>query len=401
MSAIRQNKQGLKVLFAGAFMQLFLGIIYVWSVFKNPVSAYYGWDPSDVGLTASFMLCFFVIGILSGGKAMAKIGAKLTTLIGGLTVAAGMLVTALIPADTSAPVFLIYFFYGIVGGFGVGAAYNAVVSAAQKWFPKNRGFAVGVTCCAFGASTVIFAPLVTILIEKLGVKSTFFVLSGVFAAAVLALFSFIKTPDQVPNTAAPVLTGRQYTTLEILKSPRYYLLALSLMFGTSVFFIINPDLMDLAKDRGLENFATYLVMFAGVANALGRLGTPLMSDKIGREAANIVILAVTALGAFGLVFAEGWLLIAVIAAVAFCFGGYPGLYPVLTAEYFGIKNVGANYGAVMVGFMLSALLFPIVINKIEVQQLRFIILGILAAVGAVLVLLLLAYKKKIKEENHG
>ena len=409
MSSITQNKQGLKVLIAGSLLQLFLGIIYVWSVFKNPVSAYYGWEPSDVGLTASFMLCFFVIGILAGGKAQMKIGVRLTSLIGGLMVAGGMLATALIPAagygtdnplssymplSPSAPVFLIHFFYGIVGGFGVGAAYNAVVSSAQKWFPKNRGFAVGVSACAFGASTVIFAPLVTLLIERLGVKNTFFFLAGVFALAVVLLFRFIQTPDQLPNAAAPALKGKQYTTLEMLKTPNYYLLAFSLMFGTSVFFIINPDLIDLARDRGLESFATYLVMFVGVSNACGRLFTPLLSDKIGREVANITILLITALGAFGLIFANGILLIITIAAVAFCFGGYPGLYPVLTAEHFGIKNVGANYGAVMIGFMLSALLFPIFINRIENQPLRFIILGILAIAGAALVLLLSALRKR-------
>ena len=406
---ISQNKQGLKVLFAGAFLQLFLGIIYVWSVFKNPVSGYYGWNPSDVGLTASFMLCFFVIGILAGGKLQMKIGVKFTVLIGGLMVAAGMLATALIPSGAlgvetvfsssmvflpRAPVFLIYLFYGVIGGFGVGAAYNAIISTAQKWFPKNRGFATGVTVCAFGVSTVVFAPLVTALNNSFEVKYTFLILSGVFAAAVLLLFGFIKTPEQMPNAAAPVLKGKQYATLEMIKTPRFYLLALSLMLGTSVFFIINPDLTDLAKNRGLESFATYLVMFVGIFNALGRLGAPLLSDKIGREAADIIILTVTALGAFGLCFAEGVLLTVIIAAVAFCYGGYSGLYPVLTSEYFGIKNIGSNYGAVMVGFMLSALLFPVLVNRIEDQRLRFIVLGILAALGAVLVLLLLAAKKK-------
>jgi OFA family oxalate/formate antiporter-like MFS transporter len=298
-----------------------------------------------------------------------------------------------------APVFLLYLFYGVAGGFGVGAAYNAVVSAAQKWFPKNRGFAVGVAACAFGASTVIFAPLVTALINRYGVKNTFFILAGVFAAAVLLLFSFVKTPDEVSGAAAPPLKGKQYTTLEMIKTPRYYLLMFSLMFGTSVFFIINPDLVDLAKERGLESFATYLVMFVGVANALGRLGAPLLSDKIGREAANIAILSLTALGAFGLCFARGGLLIVTIAAVAFCFGGYPGLYPVMTAEHFGIKNVGANYGAVMIGFMLSALLFPIIINRIEAQWLRFVILGILAAIGAALIVFLRGMKKQGEKQN--
>jgi len=419
MSAITENKQGLKVLFAGAFLQLFLGIIYVWSVFKNPVSVYYGWNPVDVGLTASFMLCFFVIGILAGGKAQTKLNLRVVVLIGGLMVAAGMLATSLIPKGIldvknatvntmmtpAAPVFLIYIFYGIIGGFGVGMAYNAIITAAQKWFPLNRGFATGITVCAFGLSTVIFAPLVTKMNAMFdgSVNNTFLILAGVFAAAVLILFSFIKSPEQIQNAAgaassAPVLKGRQYTTLEMIKTPRFYLIALSLMFGTSVFFIINPDLKDLAQNRGMGSFATYLVMFVGIANALGRLGAPLMSDKIGREGADIIILFITALGAFGLCFAQGVLLLVIIAFVAFCYGGYSGLYPVLTSENFGIKNIGSNYGAVMIGFMLSALLFPIVINKIDDQQTRFMILGILAVVGAVLIIVLKIMNTKRAKE---
>jgi len=395
---LANNKQGIKVLITGSILQLFLGIIYVWSVFKNPVSAYYGWEPSAVGYTANFMLCFFVIGILTGGKAQAKIGVKFTTLIGGLMVAVGMLATALLPTSGKAPVFLIYLFYGIIGGFGVGAGYNAIISTAQKWFPKNRGFATGVSVCMFGFSTVVFAPLVRKLNQMLPVNYTFLILAGGFAAAVLLLFSFIKSPEQVANAAVPVLKGRQFTTLEMIKTPRFFLIALSLMFGTSVFFIINPDLVDLANKRGLESFATGLVMFTGIANALGRLGAPLMSDKIGREIADVIILAATALGAFGLCFATGIPLIVIIAVVAFCYGGYSGLYPVLTSENFGIKNIGSNYGAVMVGFMLSALLFPIVIKRIEGQQLKFIVLGILAAVGAVLVIILkLMNLKQAKE----
>jgi OFA family oxalate/formate antiporter-like MFS transporter len=400
MPSITENKQGLKVLITGSILQLFLGIIYVWSVFVAPVRDFYGWSVESVKLTSSFMLCFFVIGILAGGKAQAKIGVKLTTLIGGLMVAAGMLATALIPAGGNAPVFLIYLFYGIIGGFGVGAGYNANISTAQKWFPQNRGFATGISVCAFGVSTVIFAPLVTMLNQKFAVNYTFLILAGGFTAAVLLLFSFIKTPEQVPNAAAPVLKGKQYSTLEMIKTTRFYLIALSLMFGTSVFFIILPSLKDLAEARGLASFATGIVMFTGIANALGRLGAPLMSDKIGREMADVIILAITALGAFGLCFANGILLIVIIALVAFCYGGYSGLYPVLTSANFGIKNIGSNYGAVMVGFMLSALLFPIVINRIEDQKLKFTILGALAVVGVVLVVILrMMNLKQVKEAN--
>ncbi len=394
MGAIKENKQGLVVLFAGAALQLFLGIIYVWSVFVAPVSEYFGWDKNDVKLTSSFMLCFFVIGILAGGKLQGKLGVKLVTLGGGLLVAVSMLATSLIPVG--APVFLVYLFYGILGGFGVGAAYNAILSSAQKWFPKNRGFATGISVAAFGLSTVIFAPVTELLNSKLDVKFTFMILAGVFAVAVLLFFSFIKTPEQV-SAANIKLEGKQYTTLEMLKTPKFYLIALSLMLGTSVFFIINPSLKELAVERGIESFATILVMFTGIANAVGRLCTPLMSDKIGREAADIVILAVTALGAFALCFAEGVVLIVIIAAIAFCYGGYSGLYPVLTSENFGIKNIGSNYGAVMVGFMLSALLFPIIINSIPNQTMKFVVLGILALVGAVLAVVLMLMNKKRKQ----
>ncbi|MDR2575862.1 MAG: MFS transporter, partial [Treponema sp.] len=287
------NKQGIKVLVTGSILQLFLGILYVWSVFVIPVNKFYSWSIDSVKLTSSFMLCFFVIGIFSGGKIQTKIGVKLTVLIGGLMVAAGMLATALIPTGGNAPVFLIYIFYGIIGGFGVGAGYNAIISTAQKWFPKNRGLATGVSVCAFGLSTVVFAPLVTALIGRFDVKYTFLILAGGFAAAVLLLYNFIKSPEQVANATAggtaaggavtaPALIGKQYTTLEMIKTPRFYLIALSLMFGTSVFFIILPSLKELAVNRGLESFATGLVMFTGIANALGRLGAPLMSDKIGR-----------------------------------------------------------------------------------------------------------------------
>jgi OFA family oxalate/formate antiporter-like MFS transporter len=303
-----------------------------------------------------------------------------------MLVAAGMLATGML--KEGAPVSLLYLFYGAAGGFGVGMAYNAVVTAAQKWFPHNRGFAVGVAVCAFGASTVIFAPLVTVLIGRLGAVSAFFALSLAFAAATAILHCFIIAPDQAAGAAPPPLTGKQYTIAQMVKTPRYYLLTFSLMFGTSVFFIINPDLMDLANDRGLAGFATYLVMFTGVANALGRLVTPLLSDKIGRVSANISILSITALGAFGLTFAQGPLLAVAIAAVAFSFGGYPGLYPVLTAEYFGIKNVGANFGMVMIGFMLSALVFPVAAGRIADPSLRFILPGSLAALGAVFMVLI-------------
>jgi OFA family oxalate/formate antiporter-like MFS transporter len=391
--SMKENKQGMKVLAIGGVLQLLLGILYVWSVFVAPVSAEFGWAADSVKLTSSFMLSFFVVGILVGGRLLSVLGSRAVVLIGGLMLAAGMLLTSLLNNQTA---WLTYITYGIIGGFGVGAAYNAIISAAQKWFPKNRGFATGVSVCAFGFSTVVFAPLIELLIGSFGLRVTLVILGAVFLVAVAALFRFIVMPDETAKAGAGVSADgkKQYTMSEAVRTKQFYMLTLSLMFGTAAFFILNPSFKSLASERGLpDSFGTVVVMLTGVANALGRLGTPMLSDKIGREKADLTILAATALSALLLSFASGPLFVAAVAVIAFCYGGYSGIYPVMTADYFGIKNVGSNYGAVMVGFALSALTFPMLIGMISEVTVKFVVLGVLAAVGAALVLILMKLKK--------
>ncbi|RCX12315.1 OFA family oxalate/formate antiporter-like MFS transporter [Anaerobacterium chartisolvens] len=395
MPGIAQNKQGLKVLIAGSVLQLFLGIVYVWSVFVMPVSQFYGWDVSSVKLTTSYMLSFFVVGILIGGNLQVKIGSTRSVLLGGLLLSAGMFATAFIP---QAYAWLVYVTYGIIGGFGVGVGYITVISAAQKWFPKNRGFATGISVCAFGFSTVVFAPLIETLIKQYGLQNTFLILSVGFFIVVLALFSFIKMPDEsVTGNAAStaLLSKRQYTVTEILKTKEFYFITLSLMLATAAFFILNPSFKTFAIERGLDPaMGTVVVMLTGVANALGRLGVPFLSDKIGREKAALSIIVATGLCALLLCFVQGFIFIATIVVIAFCYGGYSGIYPVITADYFGIKNVGSNYGAVMVGFAISALVFPMILNHVGDVTAKFIILASFAVVGAILVILLMRSNKK-------
>jgi OFA family oxalate/formate antiporter-like MFS transporter len=384
----------MKVLAIGGALQLLLGILYVWSVFVAPVSAEFGWPADSVKLTSSFMLSFFVVGILVGGRMLNVLGSRKVVLIGGLMLAAGMLLTSLLNSQTA---WLTYVTYGIIGGFGVGAAYNAIISAAQKWFPKNRGFATGVSVCSFGFSTVVFAPLIELLISNFGLRATLIILGVVFLIAVVALYRFIVMPDETAKAGAAAGSGdkKQYTMSEAVRTKQFYLLTLSLMFGTAAFFILNPSFKSLASERGFaDSFGTVVVMLTGVANALGRLGTPMLSDKIGREKADLTILAATALSALLLSFASGPLFVIAVAVIAFCYGGYSGIYPVMTADYFGIKNVGSNYGAVMVGFALSALTFPMLVGMISDVTVKFVVLGVLAAAGAVLVLLLMMAKKK-------
>ena len=397
MSGILQNKQGLKVLAIGCIAQFFMGIIYVWSVFVIPVSEVYEWEIRQVTLITSFMLSFFSVGILASGKLQSKISADKIVLLGGLLISAGMFTTAFIPAAFA---WIMFISYGVIGGFGVGVVYNTITSAAQKWFPQNRGFATGLCVGIYGFSTVVFAPLVVMLVQQFGVRHTFIILAAIYLVVILALFRFIRMPDEDNPTSAAseaYLIKKQFTISETIRTREFYFLTLAMMLVTLTFLFLNPSLKIFAAERGLsESLGTALVMLSGVANATGRLTLPLLSDKVGRERTTIIIIFVTTLVALLLSIAEGvFFMVAVVLAV-FCFGGFPGLFQVLTSDYFGIKNVGANFGAVMVGFAISTLFFPMIIGMIGNRTTQFIILAILASIGAILIRLLAMSKKKIK-----
>ncbi|MDR1299574.1 MAG: MFS transporter, partial [Oscillospiraceae bacterium] len=215
------------ILVLSAVLQLFLGIIYIWSIFVVPVSEVYVWDSEAVKLTSSFMLGFFVLGMLVSGRMERRFGTTKPVLLGGLLLAAGMAATAAVPAGSGA---LIYGTYGIAGGFGVGMGYGAVVSCVPKWFPDKRGMATGISVCAFGFSTVVFAPVVRALVSALGVRAAFLILAAAFAAVTLALFSFIRLPaatgDAASQKQAAGSSARQFTTLEAIKSYKFYFITL-------------------------------------------------------------------------------------------------------------------------------------------------------------------------------
>jgi OFA family oxalate/formate antiporter-like MFS transporter len=383
----KRNTGGLRVLIAGSALQLFLGVIYVWSVFVNPVAAQFEWDIPAVKLTSSFMLSFFVLGILAGGKALVKYGTRAVAFAGCAALAVGMAATSFVPVGAG---WIIYFTYGALGGFGVGMAYNAIITCGQMWFPDRRGMAAGVCVCAFGFSSVVFAPLVEWLISMFGPPATFRALAAAYIAASLALSGFIKEPEAgaaKSQASAALLSKRQYTTSEMLKTGRFYIVTLSLMFLTAAFIALNPSFKSIAADNGLSEAAgTLMIMFTGVSSSVGRLTVPAMSDKIGRENSAALISGAAALSAAAMIFLSGAAVFVPALVIAFCYGGASGLYPILTADHFGVKNAGANYGAVMIGFAASSLTFPIIIGLVVSFAAKLAILGVISLAGVAMAL---------------
>ncbi len=380
------------ILASGMLIQLCAGIIYMWSIFRTPVANHLSWETSGATLTSSIMLAAFVFGILLGGRAQDKLGPRKVCIAGSVMISLGMILTAFVPS--SAP-WLVYLSYGILGGLGVGTVYTTTVSAIQKWFPDKRGLATGLTVCAFGFSLVLFSPLANAMLAGLGVPATFMIFGGAFLLLFVLASTQIVNPEEgyLPagyTPSASVSTRKQFTTSEMLKTGQFYFIALSMFFTLPAYFILNPLLKTLGAERGLsEGLSVLSVMITGIASASGRLILSWLSDKIGRKPALFTIALITLVSTLVLIMAKGALFLVCIAAIAFAFGGSASVYAATTADSFGTKYMGANYGCVMMAFGSSALIFPAISNSIAAggdYSLSFIIAAATCALSMALVL---------------
>ncbi len=385
------------ILATGMIMQLCAGIIYMWSVFKGPVSEHLSWDPAQAAITSSIMLAVFVLGIVIGGRMQDKYTPSPVALAGSILLGLGMILSAFTPPSMP---WLIYIFYGLIGGFGVGCVYTTTVSVVQKWFPDKRGFATGMLVGAFGCSLVLFAPTTKFLLANWGVPKTFLFLGILFLLICSACSLFLSNPGTKGPANAGASTQKQFTTTEMLKTKEYYLLTFALFFILPTYFILNPLFISLGVERGLaENMAAFGVMLTGIASASGRLLTSWFSDFAGRKAAIMTITAITLAAALAMILAQGVAFLVCITAIAFCFGGAASVFAATTADLFGTKHMGLNYGLVMIGFGASALVFPLLSNALAatgVYTYSFMVAAA-ACVATLVITVFLKIPKKAKK----
>src|SRR5438874_9593454 len=188
MNANNSNRWLIAV--AGVVMQLALGAVYAWSVFRIPLTKNYGWTVSQV--TLAFELAILMLGFaaFAGGLWMKQSGPRRVAAIGGLCYGLGLVLAGQVGGRLG----LLYLSYGVLGGIGLGLSYIVPVATLLKWFPDKRGMITGIAVAGFGAGALIAAPLATRLITAIGVLRTFAVLGGVYFIAITAAGLFMQNP---------------------------------------------------------------------------------------------------------------------------------------------------------------------------------------------------------------
>ncbi len=359
MNATRTNVSQLCSIVGCLLVQLCVGIIYLWSIFKTPMAVSFGCSPDALGMVSSYMLSAFVVGCFLGGLLNDRKGPRLTCLLGVQLFSAGIVLSAWVSTPQG-----ITLTYALMGGLGSGLSYSACVSCVQKWLPHRRGLATGLAVSAFGLSTVLFTPVsqaimaafrdeVTGVVEFGGVFST---LGLIFLSAGLVASNLISLPGPVVSTAETNLCGLKLG--QCVRTLPFWCIFFTVFFINGTWNLAVPVLYDLGLERGLPPaLATFAVSFTGVPNALGRLGMASLSDKIGRKNCIRLLSILTAGAALVMIFARSWGYITAVAVIAFAYGGPSSVNAAMTTDYFGAKYSGTNYGVIMLALGASSLCY--------------------------------------------
>jgi len=388
---------------------LSIGIVYLWSVFQQPVIDFYGWEPSAVTMISSSMIFMYVLGSLIGGFIQDRLSPRIVILMGAVLFFAGLFSTSLLGPKYP---WLIYITYGAVAGTGVGFAYSSALSCIQKWFPHRRGFATGISVCAFGLSAVVFAPLIEWLLklpafEGNNVPLTFRTLACTFSVIIAVAGLFVKNPSQsyieslnLPRTET---RQRQYTPKEAVKTLEFWCLALSLFFLPAVYMIIIPLVKTLAIARGIpETQATLTVSLTGIASAVSRLISSTASDKLGRAKTIWVLSLLTAVSALLMIFAKGWFYTVVVLLIVAGYAGPAGIFPAMSTDSFGNRYSGTNYGMAFMFLGTSSLVFTklsTIINADGAVTGDYTSSFLIAAVGCIVPLVMLPLYDRAKKKR--
>jgi OFA family oxalate/formate antiporter-like MFS transporter len=387
------NRWGLAA--AGFLMQMALGAVYAWSVFRTPLSKQFHWSISDVTLT--FTICIFVLGVSAffGGLWLNKMGPRVVALTGGFLYGLGVFLASF-SADK---LWWLYLSYGLIGGIGLGFGYIVPVAVLVKWFPDKRGLITGIAVGGFGAGALVTAPVATRLIQTVGVLQTFAYLGVAYLIVTMATGALMKNPPDgwKPEGWSPSATqskqraAKDYNLGEALKTWQWWALWLLLFLNTSAGISLisqeSPMFQEIAKVSAIV--AAGMVGIVSIGNAVGRIFWAWTSDAITRRWTFVVMFLVQ-VGLFWML--PGIASVAILTTVSFiilmCYGGGFGTMPAFAADYFGSKNVGPIYGLMLTAWGSASAFGPLLIAHLRQASGSFVSgLHVIAIIMAVSVLL--------------
>jgi len=356
----------------GLLMNLALGSLYSWSVFVAPLEKQFGWKRAETTAVYTWAVVVFALSFVLAGRIQDKIGPLFCSLTGGVLVSLGFFLCSY----THTLTYLIVCF-GVIGGLGNGFGYSTPIPVMAKWFPDKRGLAVGLAVGGYGAGSAIFGPLASlILIPAYGLPATFQILGGVFFVMTTVGALLLRNPPAgyqpkgwTPAPAAKsAATTYEFTPGELLRTPTFYLMWVAYALGCSSGMLVISQLVPFAKSVGVAAGAlTIMTMVVGACgSASGRILSGWMSDRVGRVNVLRIMIGISMV-IMPILYAVGSNIAALYFAVFvvyWCYGTQLSVNGSATADFWGTRNAGINYGMLFTAFGVAGVIGPQIGGKL-------------------------------------
>jgi OFA family oxalate/formate antiporter-like MFS transporter len=387
---------------AAIIIQLCLGTIYSWSVFKNDLVTHHNWN--EVETSATFMICIAVIGIavIFGGILVDQKGPKFVAIIAGILFGLGTIIAGYGVQKES--LIILYLGYGVIGGLGNGFGYVTPIATLIRWFPDRRGLVTGLAVMGFGAGSFFLGKVAPQNIASWGVPNTLYLWGSVFLLLIVGAALLFKNPPQgwlpegfTPQPQKSVSDADSFNLNQAVKTHQWWILwgmlFLNVTAGIGLISqlsplatelyrpLVNPNLSPEEAILAIDSAGGLVVAISSIFNGLGRIFWAGISDKIGRKLVFSSLFLSQAVLYMIVPHIDNYYLFMIIACYLLaCYGGGFATMPSLVADSFGSKNIGRIYGTMLTAWGLAGVVGPFVFAYIKEVTGNFIVALYIAAI---------------------
>lgn len=385
MSYAKPEIKRWNIAIAAVVIQLCLGSVYAWSVYKKPLMGSHGW--SEFSTQLAFMICIGVIGLSAafGGILVDKKGPRPVATIGGLLFGIGTIVAGY--AAQSGSVVLLHLSFGLIAGLGNGFCYVTPIATLIRWFPDKRGLVTGLAVMGFGAGAFFIGNLAPGMIASFGASTdipdargvaiTFYILGVIFLVLVTGSARLLENPPAgwLPPGCAPsartMPAAVSFSFGEALRTPQWWMLWSMLFLNASAGLGLLSQLSPMAQDvigrRGgitdekmLAAAGGTILAIASIFNGLGRLLWAAVSDRIGRKTVFVTMFITQAVLYIFLPEIANVTMFATVACYLLsCYGGGFATMPAFVADSFGPAQIGRIYGTMLTSWGCAGVAGPL------------------------------------------
>ncbi|MGL5206501.1 MAG: L-lactate MFS transporter [Acidaminococcaceae bacterium] len=378
------NKNRNFIALSAVGIHISIGSVYAWSVFTKPVMQEMGVSLRDVQW--AFSLAIFFLGISAAflGQYVEKYGPRKSGIVSALFFSVGMLGAGLAVSMKSLPI--LYLFYSIIGGIGLGIGYITPVSTLIKWFPEKRGFATGLAIMGFGFGAWFASPIIQFLIEQVGLIYCFLTLGSIYLVIMLPSALYLEPPKETKEAAQVKarFLGKHISLKEAMYKKMFYVLWLYLYInitcGISLLSVASPMMQEIAGMSAMS--AAVVVGIIGIVNGLGRLGWSAASDYLGRSNTFIIFFLIQAVAFYLLTQTASpvWFPILFYVIIS-CYGGGFATMPAFLSDVFGTKELAAIHGRILSAWAMAGITGPLLTSFVRENTGSYMVLMHIFAVA--------------------